>query len=134
MPGQLIVNCDVKSIKPTVSVFESVLLAKFDTIANSFQDIKKANMPAEAIPDFDNGNSICQNAWRRVHPSVIATSDIALGIWRKKPSVSQIVKGTFNATKTIIIPKCVSIIPILEKSIKIGKLSDMPGDSSGQHN
>ena len=44
MPGQLIVNCDVKSIKPTVSVFESVLLAKFDTIANSFQDIKKANI------------------------------------------------------------------------------------------
>ena len=62
MPGQLIVNCDVKSIKPTVSVFESVLLAKFDTIANSFHEIKKANIPAEAIPDLDNGNSMCQNA------------------------------------------------------------------------
>jgi hypothetical protein len=62
MPGQLIVNCDVKSIKPTVSVFESVLLARFETIANSFQEIKKANIPAEAIPDLDNGSSMCQKA------------------------------------------------------------------------
>ena len=32
-----------------------------------------------------------------------------------------------RATKTIIIPKWVSMIPILEKSINIGKLSDIPG-------
>ena len=105
MPGQFIVNCDVKSINPTVNVFESVLLAKFETIANSFQDIRKAKIPAEAIPDFDKGNSICQNACNLVQPSVIATSDIAFGIWRKKPSVNQTVNGTFNATKTIIIPR-----------------------------
>ena len=44
MPGQLIVNCEVKSIKPTVSVFESVLLAKLETRANSFHEIKKAKI------------------------------------------------------------------------------------------
>ena len=127
MPGQLIVNWEVKSIKPTVSVFESVLLARLETSANSFHDIKKAKIPAEAMPDLDRGNSICQKACSRVHPSVIATSDIAFGIWRKNPSVSQIVKGTLRATKTIIIPKWVSIIPILENKINIGKLRDIPG-------
>ena len=40
-------------------------------------------LPAEAIPDLDNGNSICQKACNFVHPSVIATSDIALGICLK---------------------------------------------------
>ena len=49
MPGQFIVNCDVKSINPTVNVFESVLLAKFETIANSFQDIRKAKIPIICI-------------------------------------------------------------------------------------
>ena len=127
MPGQLIVNCAVKSIKPTVKVFESVLLAKLDTSAYSFQEIRKANIPAEAIPDLDKGNSMCQKACNFVHPSVMATSYIALGICLKKPSVNQTVKGMFNATKTRIIPKCVSMIPILENKIKIGRLREIPG-------
>ena len=117
---------DYSENKP-VNVFESVLLAKFETIANSFQDIRKAKIPAEAIPDFDKGNSICQNACNLVQPSVIATSDIAFGIWRKKPSVNQTVNGTFNATKTIIIPRWVSIRPIFENNMKIGKLREIPG-------
>ena len=127
MPGQFIVNCAVKSMSPTVNVFESVLLARFETNAYSFHEIKNAKIPADAIPDLDSGNSICQNACSLVQPSVIATSDIALGICLKKPSVNQIVNGIFKATKTSIIPICVSIKPIFEKIIKIGKLKDMPG-------
>ena len=127
MPGQFIVNCAVKSMSPTVNVFESVLLARFETNAYSFHEIKNAKIPADAIPDRDSGNSICQNACSLVQPSVIATSDIALGICLKKPSVNQIVNGIFKATKTSIIPICVSIKPIFEKIIKIGKLKDMPG-------
>ena len=114
-------------MSPTVNVFESVLLARFETNAYSFHEIKNAKIPADAIPDRDSGNSMCQNACSLVQPSVIATSDIALGICLKKPSVNQTVNGMFNATKTTMIPKCVSIIPILENKIKIGRLRDIPG-------
>ena len=127
MPGQFIVNCAVKSMSPTVNVFESVLLARFETNAYSFHEIKNAKIPADAIPDLDSGNSICQNACSLVQPSVIATSDIALGICLKKPSVNQIVNGIFKATKTNIIPICVSIKPIFENIIRNGKLKDIQG-------
>ena len=46
IPAQSMVNCAVKSISPTVNVFESVLLARFDTSAYSFHEIKNANIPA----------------------------------------------------------------------------------------
>ena len=78
----------------TLSIFENMML----------HEIKKAKIPAEAIPDLDKGNSMCQKACNFVHPSVMATSDIALGICLKKPSVNQTVKGMFSATKTKIIP------------------------------
>ena len=67
IPGQFIVNCAVKSISPTVNVFESVLLARFETNAYSFHEIKNAKIPADAIPDRDSGNSICQNAVSYTH-------------------------------------------------------------------
>ncbi len=111
-----------ENIKKIIVAVIPVLL-----IGYSFHEIKKAKIPAEAIPDLDKGNSICQKACNFVQPSVIATSDIALGICLKKPSVNQTVNGMFNATKTTMIPKCVSIIPILENKMKIGRLRDIPG-------
>jgi len=112
------------------AVLGSVMMDPLKTNADGsipVQEIKNAKIPADAIPDLDSGNSICQNACSLVQPSVIATSDIALGICLKKPSVNQIVNGIFKATKTNIIPICVSIKPIFENIIKIGKLKDMPG-------
>ena len=44
------------------------------------------------------GKSTFQKAWNLVQPSVLATSDISFGICLKKPSVNQIVNGTFIAT------------------------------------
>ena len=58
----------------------------------------KAKIAAAPIPGPASGNSTFQNACNLVQPSVLATSDISFGICLKKPSVNQIVKGTFIAT------------------------------------
>ena len=62
------------------------------------KDNKNANIAAAPIPGPARGNSTFQKACNLVHPSVLATSDISLGICLKKPSVNQMVKGTFIAT------------------------------------
>ena len=84
-------------------------------------------MPAEAMPDFASGNSIFQNACHGVQPSICAASFRSLGTWRKKPSVSQMVKGTLIATNTRITPGFVSIIPKRDQIMKTGSERAMPG-------
>lgn len=60
IPAQSIVNCAVKSIRPTGKVLLSVERVNWLASAYSFQDVRKAKIPAEATPDFANGNSIFQ--------------------------------------------------------------------------
>jgi ABC-type glycerol-3-phosphate transport system permease component len=48
--------------KPAVWIPRNLNLIQFETNAYSFHEIKNANIPADAIPDRDSGNSICQKA------------------------------------------------------------------------
>ncbi len=98
MPPQLRVNCEVKSISPTGMVLEFSDRVSWLASAYSFQDVRKAKMPALAMPALATGNSTFQKACQRVQPSISAASASSFGTWRKNPSISQIVKGTFSAT------------------------------------
>ena len=62
MPRQSMVNSDVKSSKPTGSVLEFTERVSCEASANSFQEVMKAKIAAEAMPGPASGNSTCQNA------------------------------------------------------------------------
>jgi hypothetical protein len=65
----------VKSISPTVSVFESVRLVSCVANANSFQETWNAKMAAETKPDLASGDSISQNASQWLQLSTIPASN-----------------------------------------------------------
>ena len=52
IPAQSMVNCAVKSIRPTGSVLESVERVSWLASAYSFHEVRNAKIPAEAMPDF----------------------------------------------------------------------------------
>ena len=60
--------------------------------------VPASQVPADAMPGRASGNSTCQNACQRVQPSIWAASARSFGTCRKKPSISQIVKGMLSAT------------------------------------
>ena len=97
MPVQSTVNWAVKSISPTGMVLLAVVRVSWLASAYSFHEVRKAKIAAEARPDLASGNSTFQNACQRVQPSIWAASERSTGICRKKPSVSQMVKGMLTA-------------------------------------
>ena len=79
MPAQSMVNCAVKSIRPTGRVLLSVERVSWLASAYSFHEVRKAKMPALAMPDLASGNSIFQNACHGVQPSIWAASFRSFG-------------------------------------------------------
>ena len=65
MPRQSMVNSEVKSSSPTGSVLEFTERVSCEASANSFQEVRKAKIAAEAMPGPASGNSTCQNACQR---------------------------------------------------------------------
>jgi len=127
MPAQSMVNCAVKSIKATGMVLVSGDLVSCEASANSFQLVRKAKIPAAAIPPRANGNSTFQKACQAVQPSIRAAWDNSCGTWRKNPSNSQMVNGTFIAKYTMMTPGMVSSNPSQDHMMNIGKDKATPG-------
>ncbi|MEI2687299.1 MAG: hypothetical protein V9G14_14515 [Cypionkella sp.] len=55
MPAQSMVNCAVKSRRPTGRVLELVERVSWLASANSFHEVRKAKTPAAAMPDLASG-------------------------------------------------------------------------------
>lgn len=97
IPAQSTVNCAVKSIRPTGIIFDAVVRISWLASAYSFHEVRNAKIATEARPEHTNRNSIFQNAYQRVQPSICTASKRSTGICQKKPSVGQIVKGMLIA-------------------------------------
>src|SRR5574342_1044385 len=98
MPRQSETNCPVNSNKAGGNVREAGVRVMMPASANSFQEVKKAKIPAAATPGNANGRETLIKAPQWEQPSIWAASSSSLGIARKKPSMSQAVKGMFKAT------------------------------------
>ena len=71
----------------------------------SFQDVMKANTPAETTPGSTRGKRMRLKAPKRVAPSTMAASSSSMGTPRTKPRNAQIVKGNVDAAYTSMSPK-----------------------------
>ena len=85
MPRQSMVNSEVKSSSPTGSVFAFTERVSCEASANSFQEVRKAKIAAEAMPGPASGNSTCQNACQGVQPSICAASREVPGHLTEEP-------------------------------------------------
>src|SRR3970282_1839582 len=97
IPRQSETNCPVNSNKAGGNVRDKGVRVMMPASANSFQEVKKAKIPAAATPGKANGRETWIKAPQSEHPSIRAASSSSLGMARKKPSMSQAVKGMFRA-------------------------------------
>ncbi len=67
---------------------------------NSFHAWMKAKMLVETSPGARSGNVMRQNAWARLHPSIMAASSRSTGTPPTKPRSVQIVNGRTIAMYT----------------------------------
>ena len=133
MPRQSIVNSDVKSSSPTGSVFEFTERVSCEASANSFQEVRKAKIAAEAMPgpraETRPAKTLARACSRqsgdlhRSSPRHLTKKSV------DKPDGERHIEGDESGSAA----RCVSMIPMRAKMMKSGSDSAMPGTGSSQH-